>query len=130
MPRIREDAETEAPEASESNDGTEGKVKRARRPAPEGVVTGIAANTKPVDPPVRTGRRGRTVSVSTVQAIELLKANPGQWFEIGVYMSATPPSKESALGQHGFKFSHVRNDNGTFTRSAMFPGNDVEDSAA
>lgn len=120
MPRIKEDEVAETAETGEATE-PQARAPRVRRPVPEGVSTGLTT-PKPVDPPARVGRRGRTVSSTTLDTIANLKANPGQWFEIGVYMSATPPSKESALGQHGFVFSHSPNENGTYTRLAMYPG--------
>lgn len=132
MPRIREDAPVDEVPAPEATDETP-KPKRTRRPAPEGVTLGLLDAPKPVDAPptaARGGRRGRSVDPKTVATIELLKANPGQWYELGVFRSAQAPTKDSALGKEGFEFKHSPNGDGTFTRYASMPVTSGSDPAS
>lgn len=132
MPRIKEDVVNDPEDVtpdSNSNGEKPKRVMRPRRPAPHGVTIGLTDEPTPVaEPPVPqrgpgggTGR-GRSVDPRTVKLVETLKANPDQWYQVGIFMTNQAPSEKSALGQHGFVFRHTRNDDGvTYTRYAMSP---------
>lgn len=132
MPRVRTDTETVdgagTPEvnATANNVTVNGeKPKRQRRPAPEGVTLGALTAPVAVEaPPASLGRtsgRGRTVDQRTVTAIDTVKATPGQWFHIGTYMSPQNPTDKQVLGQQGFEFRNIRNEQGAYDRYAMLP---------
>src|SRR5215207_5778734 len=123
MPRIREATESDAPvtdEQAAKGQAAEKAARAPRREAPEGVTLGLRDEPVEVPEPPTTARsagRGRTVDQKTVNLIATLTANPGKWYFVGTYMTGTPPTNKSALGQHGFEFKHSRNENGiTFDR--------------
>jgi len=111
--QVAEEASTEAAEAPK---------KRQRRQAPEGVKIGLSGPKKAdaLPPVVRGGGRGRGVDKATLETIEALEAEPGEWFEIGLYSNCTPP--KGVWEERGIKFTHrKRDDNGLFIRYAMKP---------
>ena len=131
MPRIREDVIDETPvddTAVETPEATpERSARAARRPAPVGVTLGMAEAPVPVEAPsggVSGGKRGKPTSQKALDLIAACKANPGQWFLVGEFLSPQNPQKTSALGSAGLVFSNERRDhNGTvtFVRKACLP---------
>lgn len=133
MPRIREDVGADPAQVAAQVDDVAVDVPEApkrerapRRAAPEGVSIGLSAPVPVAAPPVgsTSGRRGKPVSEATRQIIKSCQENPGQWFEIGSFLSPQFPTRTSALGSAGLTFSNerVETDGGVvFKRYAMLP---------
>lgn len=126
MPRIKTEEEMTADLSSDSqfmtmSEAPAERVPRVRRAVPEGVTVGLLDAPVPVDAPPVVQRRGRKVDPKSMELIETMKANLGQWYLIGVFQSNANPTKGSVYEAAGVVFSNTRREDGCFDRFARIP---------
>ena len=112
-----EDIEAEATPPKRGRGAPRGpRGPRVPKPVPDGVTIGLAPLERRA-PAGRTGRKGRQVSRATLDAIEQVVSQPGEWFFVGIFGSPAAPSEVWKAAS--IRFTHERRPDGLYDRYAI-----------